>query len=847
MTDYEIPDLALVVLVGVSGSGKSTFAADHFGAYETLSSDRCRALVSDDPNSQDATADAFELLEFTAAKRLSRGRLTVIDATNVQPAARKRLVALARDHDVLPVAVVLHVPESVCAARNDARPGRSFGRDVIRRQHQQLTRSLRGLGKEGFRTVHILSGVDAVSDANFIRMPLRSDLRTNHGPFDVIGDIHGCRRELESLLTALGYTLEYGPDGAAVNAAPPAGRTAAFLGDYVDRGPDSVGVLRLVMAMTAAGHAIAVPGNHENKLVKALRGKKVTLSHGLAETLDQLAGESDEFRREVAQFCDGLVAHLVVDDGHLVLAHAGLKEAYHNRASGRVRSFALYGDTTGETDEFGLPVRYPWAQDYRGSATVLYGHTPVREVEWINNTACLDTGCVFGGSLTAMRYPEREIVSVPAERVWYEPTVPLAPPTRAPDVLDLDDVLFTTGVDTELRGRVSVRPENAAGALEVMSRFAVAPQWLRYLPPTMAPCATANSDDYLEHPSTAFEAYRAAGVETVICEEKHMGSRAVALVCRTADVARSRFDAPDSLSGMVHTRTGRQFFDDDLTQHLLDDIASAFTAAGLWDELDTDWALLDCELLPWNVKAEGLLRSQYAAVGAAGRTDLSARSAVLAQVTARGLDVTELSEQTANRAHSINRFTEAYRRYVWSTTGLDGVRLAPFQLLATEGRSYEKHDHEWHLALADRLAAVDPRRFATTRRTVVDLGADDSVVAATAWWERLTGDGGEGMVVKPLANQLHGPRGFNARVQPGIKVRGREYLRLIYGADYLEPSTLTRLRNRNPGHKQSMALREYALGMEAVTRLVDREPLWRAHQAVFAVLALESEPVDPRL
>ena len=203
-----------------------------------------------------------------------------------------------------------------------------------------------------------------------------------------------------------------------------------FLGDLVDRGPDSPGVLRLVMGMVAAGQALAVPGNHENKLIRALSGKNVQVSHGLAETLSQLAGEDDEFRRQVGEFCRGLVSHLVLDGGRLVVAHAGLKEAYHGRASGRVRSFALYGDTTGETDEYGLPVRYPWAADYRGRAMVLYGHTPVPEPDWVNNTLCLDTGCVFGGRLTALRYPEREIVSVPAERVWYEPPSRWPPRTR---------------------------------------------------------------------------------------------------------------------------------------------------------------------------------------------------------------------------------------------------------------------------------------------------------------------------------------------------------------------------------------------------------------------------------
>ncbi len=337
---------------------------------------------------------------------------------------------------------------------------------------------------------------------------------------------------------------------AAVNAEPPEGRTAVFLGDLVDRGPDSPGVLRLVMGMVAAGHALAVPGNHENKLIRALGGRDVQVSHGLAETLSQLAGEDEAFRQDVAGFCRGLVSHLVLDGGRLVVAHAGLKEAYQGRASGRVRSFALYGDTTGETDEFGLPVRYPWASDYRGRAMVLYGHTPAPDPEWVNNTLCLDTGCVFGGRLTALRYPEKELVSVPAQQVWYKPARPFPPssaapaaplPARDPGVLDITDVLGKRVIETAQHGRVTVREENAAGALEVMSRFAVDPRWLLYLPPTMAPPPTSSRPDLLEHPAEAFAAYRADGVTDVICEEKHMGSRAVLLACRDEDTARARF------------------------------------------------------------------------------------------------------------------------------------------------------------------------------------------------------------------------------------------------------------------------------------------------------------------
>jgi len=257
-----------------------------------------------------------------------------------------------------------------------------------------------------------------------------------HPPFDVVGDVHGCRSELETLLDRLGYAITSDVEGRPVDAVHPQGRRVVFVGDLVDRGPDSPGVLRVVMGMVSAGHALCVSGNHENKLARALRGTKVQVSHGLDVTLAQLAGETAEFRKDVEDFCYGLVSHLVLDDGGLIVAHAGLKESFHGVTSGRARSFALYGDSTGETDEFGLPVRYPWANDYRGRSMVLYGHTPTPEPEWVNNTMCLDTGCVFGGKLTALRYPEKEIISVPAERVWYEPVKPFR--NLAPDGAGLE-------------------------------------------------------------------------------------------------------------------------------------------------------------------------------------------------------------------------------------------------------------------------------------------------------------------------------------------------------------------------------------------------------------------------
>ncbi|MFP8884223.1 polynucleotide kinase-phosphatase [Streptomyces mangrovi] len=853
-TALAVPDLSLVVLVGTTGAGKSTFARTHFAPTQVVSSDFCRGLVADDENDQSASSDAFDVLHYIAGKRLAAGRLTVVDATNVQTEARRQLVRLAREHDVLPVAIVLDVPERVCAERNAARPDRAdMPAHVIPRQRRELRRSLRSLEREGFRKVHVLRGVEEVAAARIELERRYNDLRHLTGPFDIVGDVHGCRAELEALLGRLGYAVERDAAGRAVDASHPEGRTAVFVGDLVDRGPDSPGVLRLVMGMVTAGHALCVPGNHENKLGRHLRGRNVRHTHGLAETIEQMEKETAAdpgFPARVGEFIGSLVSHYVLDGGALVVCHAGLPEKYHGRTSGRVRGHALYGDTTGETDEFGLPVRYPWAEDYRGRAAVVYGHTPTPRATWLNNTICLDTGCVFGGALTALRWPERELVDVPAERVWYEPVRPLtadAPGGHEGRPLALADVHGRRVVETRHAGRVAVREENAAAALEVMSRFAIDPRLLPYLPPTMAPCATSKLEGYLEHPAEAFAEYRAAGAAKVVCEEKHMGSRAVALVCRDADTAAERFGVTGGETGALHTRTGRPFFDDRaVTEEVLARVRAAADGAGLWEELDTDWLLLDAELLPWSLKSAGLLRRQYAAVGAAAKAAFPGALAALEAAAARGSKVDGLLARQRERAADAAAFTEAYGRYCRPVDGLDGVELAPFQILAVRGRSLAAVPHLEQLAWLDRLAGADGTGLLRrTGRLVVDTGDEASVAAGTDWWLELTAAGGEGMVVKPLDALVRGPDG--RLVQPGVKCRGREYLRIVYGPEYAREENLRRLRERHLGHKRSLALREYALGLEALDRLARGEPLWRVHEAVFAVLALESEPVDPRL
>lgn len=851
----EIPEFALVALIGATSSGKSTFAKKHFLPTEVLSSDFFRGMVSDDENNQKVSREAFDLLFYAANKRLDLMRTTVIDATNVQQTARKQIIDLAREQNVHSVAIVLNLPERDLLARNAARPDRGYPEHVIRKHVSDLRRSLRNLKKEGFRFVYILNSQQEVDEVEIVRTKMWNNRKEEHGPFDIIGDVHGCYDELVMLLGKLGYT-----EDAESGMIHPDGRKAVFLGDLCDRGPKNIEVLRLAMKMVKSGNALAVPGNHDVKLVKYLIGKKVQITHGLDRTIADLEKEDEAFQTEVKEFLDGLVSHYVLDDGKLVVCHAGLKEEYIGRGSMKVRDFCLYGEATGEIDEYGLPVRLNWASDYRGKATVVYGHIPQLEVQATNGTYCIDTGCVFGGKLTAYRYPERELVDVDALTQYYAPAKPLSPTqSTVDDMLTVGDVQGRLYLNTALMPSITVQENNAAAALEIMSRFAADPHWLIYLPPTMSPCETSPLDNFLEHPLEAYAYYRSRGVQNVVCEKKHMGSRAVVVLCHTEETARKRFGVIDGSRGIIYTRTGRHFFDDPAVEsEILERLDIVLTANNFWSDFATDWVCLDAELMPWSEKAQTLLSRQYAPVGRAGRDSIAAAIAALeetckrpnrpfevdATVSGQNVDPNELLSRFREKQHSIDGYIDAYREYCWKVESVNDLRIAPFHLLACEGNVFSKEKHVWHMEkIKQYCTGVDPI-FMATEYICVDTADENSVNAGVDWWLKLTGSGGEGMVVKP---ETFVARRQTEVLQPAVKCRGPEYLRIIYGPEYLMPEHLIRLKKRSLNRKRSLALREFALGMESLTRFVSKEPLYRVHECVFGVLAFESEPVDPRL
>lgn len=324
-----------------------------------------------------------------------------------------------------------------------------------------------------------------------------------------------------------------------------------------------------------------------------------------------------------------------------------------------------------------------------------------------------------------------------------------------------------------------------------------------------------------------------------------MGSRAVIVLCRDEAIARRRFGAGPGELGCVYTRTGRRFFAEErLERALLDRLAVAVERSRLWERLESGWVCFDSEILPWSAKAQELLRLQYAPAGSAAGATFASALALLARSASRGDGSETLLARFQARAECTTKYVEAYRRYCWPVRELGDLAVAPFHLLASEGCVHIDRDHVWHMETLAELCAVDAGFLRPTRWRLVALDDPESELSATSWWEEMTESGGEGMVVKPLEWIARGRRGL---VQPALKCRGREYLRIIYGAEYTLPEHIERLRARSLASKRALALREYALGLEGLYRFVESEPLYRVHECVFGVLALESEPVDPRL
>jgi protein phosphatase len=837
--DLTIPQLSLVLLIGPAGAGKSTFARTHFAPTQIVSSDACRAMVCDDEADQSVSGDAFDLLHYITAKRLHNRRLTVIDATNVLAESRRSLLGLSRKFHVLPVAIVFDYPESVCQERNRLRRERQVPPSVISTQINQLRQSLPKLRLEGFHTIYHLTDPAETDRCRVHIERIWTDRRDDHGPFDLIGDVHGCAEELHELLTKLGYRLT--PNGEWWEVVPPPGRKVVLLGDLVDRGPDTPGVLRLAMSLVRSGHGLCVQGNHDRKLARKLAGRDVHITPGLAEALAQLANEPPEFCQQAREFLEGLVSNYTLDGGRLVVAHAGLKEDLQGRVSTRVRDFALYGETIGETDEVGLPILYNWASEYRGEAMVVYGHTPVLEPEWLNRTICIDTGCVYGGRLTALRYPELELVSVQAKRMYCQPKRPLIPPgaqpARTEEPLELADFLNRRLITTRLVGKIVITEEQMAHAIEIVSRSGLDPRQLLWLPADPAPVeSSTDTPDYLEHPHEAANYFRNCGVNRIVCQQLPGGVAVGVLVCRDPQTAQMGFRIPPGQFGSIWTGSAQLPANAATLAPLLHRLAESITAAGWWQSFRTDWFGLQAILAP-GPPSHRLALEQLAAY------TLGQSAEALRQTAKRpgmGVDPGSLADRFQTR----QRLCQHWLARTPEPPATATLRLIPLAVLLSNGAAHTETPRTQQMDWLNELACASEGVFAPPPTRVFALDERKSLDSLRDWWDELCGQQAEGVLIAP-EKQL--PRGERGPLSQVLKARTPYALRQIYGPEYDLPINLERLRRRSVGAKRMLANRLFGLSVEAIERYARREPLRRVHECCLAMLALQSEPFDIRL
>lgn len=864
MRTIHLPHTGIVLFVGPSNSGKTTvlnrlIAEKVILPSEVVSSDQFRVLVSDveyitwnDRPRDEADAlydeynqiskEAFQAMDFLIEKRCRLNKLTLIDATHLRVEDRERYLEIAKKHHVPASATVLNVPEKELLERDSEREF-PRGKKRIKQQFQQFQKTLRSIKKEGFQRCYILNEEEIQAlEVHRLKNPLVIDVGNG---IDLIGDIHGCYDEFIELLGKLGY-LE-NQEGYYVH---PDGRKILSLGDVMSRGPRSIDTLQFFHKHVEAGLAYMIDSNHGWKIARWLDGRQVTLAHGDEkveaefEIFEKQAGKDavDLLKKQVKEMLLEAKSHYIIQKNGVnvaVAVHAGIKDYYIGKQSPRISDFCRYGDTDG-LDENGKPLRKDWTLNHKSSELILWGHDPKPQPLQINHTLNIDQGVVFGGRLTAIRYPEMDLVSVKAKQDYANvPDNPLreweskrlAPP-------NIRKFIDGFAVSTEQNRHIAIAADGVKSALDDLSHFTVPIEEIPYIPPTMSPTPKPSRlVGYLEHPLEAFEYYQANGINKMVVEKKHMGSRGILFLFKNKQVAKE-YVGRETL-GTIYTRTGRPFFQKDLGERILEMLNRDLS--WYFEKYNTNFVLLDAEILPWNLKAKDLILNQYAHVGEMALLDRKKIKQMLEKAIENGKDVTEWIQETKVELVEAEIFNEVYQNYCWETEGIEGIQIAPFHTLAHSNQSFFDQPHVWHMEKNREFSRLSSL-FIETEYLVV--GDEASMEAAIKWWEEMTENGHEGFVVKP--------ENFVARhkgklLQPAIKVRGRKYLHIIYGIDYLKPENLVRLKQRNAGKKQRNALKEFCLGLEAVQRFVERESLERVHECVLGVLALEAEPIDPRL
>ncbi|MCT6923782.1 polynucleotide kinase-phosphatase [Metasolibacillus sp.] len=855
-----LPDAAIVLCIGPSNSGKSTFlqqliASNIIKPSEIVSSDDYRITVADidfidfqGTTKQEAdllyeqysaiSTEAFQLMEQVVTARAKLNRLTFVDATHLNAREREKYFAIAKRQHVPIYGIIFDAPLEQLLARDNMREN-PRGAARIKQQARKLKDEKRFLKKEAFAKLYTLNPDDAYS---IVREPSSLAIELGTG-IDVIGDIHGCYDEMMALIEKLGYRED---NGLYIH---PEGRKLISVGDIMSRGPKSLATMQFWLKQIEAGLSFMTDSNHGWKIARWLEGRAVQLSHGdelVEQEIQQFEiihgiEETKALKERLAKMLLRAPSHYLIKEngiGKAVITHAGIRDRYIGKNSSRIRDFCRYGDVVG-TEANGRPIRADWYADHQTSELIIWGHEPKLKPLKMNNTVNIDQGVVFGGQLTAFRYPESTFEAVTAyENYAGEQQNPLLEaaakhfdPPNIHAFIDGFEVATTHG------GTVWVGNGYAKAAIDTVSHYTVPLEQLIYIPPTMSPTPqTSQLDDYLEHPAEAFAYYKKHGFTELIAEKKHMGSRAVLLLFKNKQIAKEWIDT--ETLGVITTRSGRAFFDTAAHETIVQKLHTELAAKNYFERMETDFVLLDAEILPWNLKAQSLIDEQYAHVAEHALMD---RQKLATKLQTTLVDVAEWQQQYKELLRNAVRFDAVYQNYCWSVDDLSAIQIAPFHILAHSTETCFHKPHTWHMEMNHWLAQHSDI-FITTEYQVIENEQDEQ--KAIAWWEEMTAVGHEGIVIKPLTFI---PKSKDKLIQPAIKVRGREYLRIIYGMDYTDPKQLAQLKKRNPSKKMKHALQEFALGLEGIERFVQKENIARIHECVLATLALESDAVDPRL
>ncbi|MDN4617360.1 polynucleotide kinase-phosphatase [Paenibacillus sp. PsM32] len=861
-----IPYAGIVLLMGASNSGKSTLIEQLkqqqvIAEHESLSSDQFRKIVGDidyidwrRPSREEGEVmyqqykrisdQAFKVMQDVLIARCRLNKLTVVDATHLQPEDRALYITLGKRYHVPVILIALDISDQTLIERDRNRE-HPRGRQRVKQQAHQFKRTIKGLRSEGFGAVHVIKE-HKYADIGWQRStnPMLIELTTG---IDVIGDIHGCYDEMIELIQRLGYAVD--KEGLYRHAE---GRKLVSVGDIMSRGPKSLETMIFWQKHLDADLAWMVDSNHGWKIARYLEGRQVTMNHGdeqIIEAFQQYEAEHGEeatlsLKEKLKQMLLSTPSHLVFTQQgvqRVVVTHAGIRDDFIGKNSKRIDDYCRYGDIEG-TDEAGTPIRKDWFVDHTSGEWIIWGHDPRPQPTTVHQTINIDQGAVFGGMLTAYRYPEQTFISVKAYADYaQDPNSPLvrweegrfAPPS-------LSRLIDGYTVQTEVYGEVKVRSEFVKTALDTTSHYTIPLEELIYIPPTMTPPPQAAvAENYLEHPAEAIHYYRTHEVDTMIAEKKHMGSRAILLLFRNEQAAIPYIGRP--LHGTIYTRTGRAFFQTELEREVLITLQQQLEEAGYFAKYETEFVLMDAEIVPWNLKARELIASQYGHVSEAATMDRDYIVNQLRKAQGAGIDVNEWIQEWTIKQQNAAIFRETFQQYCWDTDGMDGIRIAPFHILAHSTRSHMDQTHQWHMEHAEELAQYSDWFMATEYKVITDTASEQEVIA---WWQQLTEDGHEGIVIKPEQMIMHHREQL---IQPAIKVRGRKYLHMIYGIDYLHPNNLSRLKQRKTRKKERHALMEFALSVESVERFVRRDRLEQIHECVLAALSLESDAVDPRL